>query len=67
MNETEQISYTCQNCGYTNVWTHNEILQRGEEIIYRGDDDTEEIFSLPCKNPRLKCPQRTKVAVRNSR
>ena len=61
MRNTESISYECPNCGYTNVWTRDEILQRGESMLYRGDDT--ETFSLPCKNPTLNCPQRTRVEV----
>jgi hypothetical protein len=62
MSETvESLTYLCRQCGYQNVWTREEILQRGEAVLYRSD--TEEVFSLPCKNPTFRCPQRTLVAV----
>jgi hypothetical protein len=61
MSTSEPITYTCRNCGYQNAWTRDEILQRGEEVVYRGDQ--EEIFSLPCKNPNVNCTHRTRVAV----
>jgi hypothetical protein len=61
MSDIEQIRYVCNTCGYTNVWTRDEIMQRGERVIYKGDH--EEIFSLPCKNPNLPCHERTRVAV----
>ncbi len=61
MTDPEQIRYVCPNCSYVNVWTRDEILQRGEELLYRGAN--EEIFSLPCKNPAINCTRRTRVAV----
>ena len=36
-NDTQQ--YVCPNCNYTNSWTRDEILQRGKEVIYRGDNE----------------------------
>ncbi len=61
MSKHERVTYDCPECGYTNVWTRDEIRQRGEQVLYRGD--REEIFSLPCKNPRITCPGRMRVAV----
>lgn len=61
MPDTNSITYICSKCGYTNIWTRDEIVQRGAEVVYRGEQ--EELFSLPCKNPQLACPERTRVAV----
>jgi hypothetical protein len=61
MTNSDRVSFVCTTCGYTNVYSRDEILQRGEEVLFRGEK--EEIFSLPCKNPALACPQRTQVAV----
>jgi predicted nucleic-acid-binding Zn-ribbon protein len=58
---TTPTRYDCPKCGYTNLWTRDEVLQRGKEEIYRGDDET--IYSLRCKNP-LGCDQRVRVAVK---
>ncbi|HEU4327718.1 MAG TPA: hypothetical protein VFS21_31555 [Roseiflexaceae bacterium] len=59
-NNTTTEQYTCPNCGYTNVWTRDEILQRGKEIVFRGDDEV--IYSLRCKNPS-GCAARMRVAI----
>ncbi len=61
MSETDTTErYTCLKCGYTNIWTHAEIRQRGQQEIYRGDNEV--IYTLRCKNP-AGCDQRTRVAV----
>lgn len=59
--DNESVSYTCPKCGYPNVWTRNEILQRGKEVIYRGE--REDVYSLRCKNP-LGCDQRMRIALK---
>ncbi|NJK81668.1 MAG: hypothetical protein HC914_18015 [Chloroflexaceae bacterium] len=65
MSDTDTITYVCANCGYTNVWTRDEILQRGANVLFRvlfrGED--EETFSLPCKNPNTSCRKYMSVAV----
>ncbi|MFQ3634182.1 hypothetical protein [Roseiflexus sp.] len=53
--------YMCSKCGYLNIWTRDEILQRGREIVYRGDN--EDVYSLRCKNPK-GCDQRMRIAVK---
>ncbi|WP_333691897.1 hypothetical protein [Chloroflexus sp.] len=53
--------YTCPKCGYLNLWTRAEILQRGKEEIYRGDNEV--VYSLRCKNPQ-GCDQRMRIAVK---
>jgi hypothetical protein len=55
-NPTEQ--YTCRKCGYTNIWTRNEILQRGQEVIYRGENEV--VYSLSCKGG---CGERMRIAI----
>lgn len=61
MSNDETERYTCPKCGYLNVWTRNEILQRGQEVIYRGDDEV--VYSLRCKNP-AGCNERMRIAVK---
>lgn len=51
--------YTCRKCGYTNIWTRDEILQRGKEVIYRGEDEA--VYSLSCKGG---CGDRMRIAVK---
>jgi hypothetical protein len=66
MSNSDTVSYVCSECGYTNVWTRDEIRQRGEQVVYKGEPDArdqEELFSLPCKNPKLFCRGRMLVAV----
>lgn len=53
--------YTCTKCGYINIWTRDEVLQRGKELIYRGDDEA--VYSLRCKNP-AGCDQRMRIAIK---
>ena len=57
------ITYICEICGYTNIWTRDQILQRGKKEIYRGNDLDE--YILTCKNPnaRPECTGRHKVGV----
>lgn len=62
--DNDTIRYECPKCRYVNLWTRAEIVQRGYEEIFRGDD--EEIYSLPCKNPN-GCGHRMRVAVRRRR
>lgn len=52
--------YTCTKCGYINIWTRDEVLQRGKEVIYRGENEV--IYSLRCKNP-AGCDQRMRIAI----
>ncbi|PDW03071.1 hypothetical protein [Candidatus Viridilinea mediisalina] len=62
MSETNpSIQYTCTKCGYPNVWRRDELLQRGREVIYRGNDEA--VYSLRCKNP-VGCDERMRVAVK---
>jgi len=60
-NTTTSERYACPKCGYTNIWTRDEILQRGKEVIYRGDNEA--TYSLHCKNPS-GCDHRMRVAVK---
>lgn len=60
-NSNDHERYNCPKCGYTNVWTRDEILQRGQEIVYRGDDEA--LYSLRCKNP-AGCNERMRVALK---
>ena len=57
--DTTIVRYNCSNCGNTNIWTRNEILQRGSEIIYRGDDEV--VYTLLCKHCRI---ERMRIAVK---
>ncbi|ACL26530.1 hypothetical protein [Chloroflexus aggregans] len=62
MSDNERtVQYTCLKCGYKNSWTRDEILQRGKEVIYRGEHEV--IYSLRCKNP-AGCPQRMRIALK---
>ena len=47
----DTVRYTCDVCSYVNIWTRDEIVQRGQKVIFRGDDDGD-VYSLPCKNPQ---------------
>lgn len=62
MSEADQnIQYTCTKCGYTNLWRRAELLQRGREVIFRGNGEA--VYSLRCKNP-IGCDERMRVAVK---
>lgn len=63
MAESTQVTYTCSVCGYVNTWTRHEILRRGTRAIFRDLDSNEDVYSLPCKNPRLSCTGRRNIAV----
>lgn len=59
----ETLEYICQKCGYRNIWTDDEVRQRGRKEIYRSSED-EVIYSLRCKNsgpPR--CDARRTIAL----
>lgn len=62
MSNTKTISYTCQECGYQNTWTRDQIVQKGRKQTLLGDD--EDLYSLKCKNPQVDCPGRMRVAVK---
>jgi hypothetical protein len=63
MANDQTITYTCDICGYVNVWTRDQIMQRGKKEIYRGGELEE--YTLACKNPNLRpeCSGRHKVGV----
>ncbi|WP_298405010.1 hypothetical protein [uncultured Chloroflexus sp.] len=54
------VQHTCPKCGYVNVWTRDEIVQRGRIVIYRGEREV--VYSLRCKNP-VGCDQRFRIVV----
>jgi hypothetical protein len=64
MNETT-ITYTCEICHHPNVWTRDQILQRGTLVVYRGAEAELDEYLLACRNPtsRPACPGRRKIAV----
>ena len=62
MPDNNTIEYKCDKCGYNNLWTRDEILQKGRKVTLLGDD--EDIYSLPCKNPKLNCDGRRRIAVK---
>jgi len=66
MPESTSVSYVCQICSYPNSWTRDEVLQRGEKLIYKDPVPTEDFFSLPCKNltVRPRCTGRYIIAVK---
>lgn len=57
--DNNTVRYICSKCGYTNVWTLDEILQRGKEVIYRGDNEM--VYSLLCKGCHV---ERMRIAVK---
>jgi hypothetical protein len=63
MANEETITYTCEVCGYRNIWTRDQIVQRGKREVYR--DGTPEQYTLPCKNPNRHpaCVGRRKVGL----
>ncbi len=62
MSETTTLTYTCQICGYPNIWTRDEVLRRGTKVTYR--DPHLERYTLRCKNPKEPpCTGRREVAV----
>ena len=63
MGNNDTVTYACQECGYVNIWTKAQILQRGKKEIYRGGELDE--YTLACKNPnaRPECPGRHKIGV----
>jgi hypothetical protein len=62
----DKVTYVCPNCGYTNVWTRDEIARLKTQVVYRDD---EELYSLPCRNPHLRpaCPEYYTVAVKKQK
>ncbi|MBP1469004.1 hypothetical protein EYB53_025065 [Candidatus Chloroploca sp. M-50] len=61
MSEPAQTeSYHCPKCGYWNIWTHDQIRQRGREVIYRGENEA--VYTLRCQNSN-GCDQRMRVAI----
>ena len=71
MSNTDSVTYTCPECGYVNVWTRDEVIQRGDIIDYRVTPSTltstEDRYSLKCRNPALLCPARMIVAIKRER
>jgi hypothetical protein len=64
MAEQETLQYTCDVCGYENLWTRDQIVQRGREEVYRAQNRNEVVYSLRCKNPkRPPCEGRRLVGV----
>jgi hypothetical protein len=64
MNETAPLRYKCEKCGWDNVWTRDQILQRGEMVVYRRDEEEMEEYSLPCQRPvRPACRGRWKAGL----
>lgn len=63
MSDENTISYPCQECGYQNNWTRDQILQKGKKTTFLGEED-EDLYSLPCQNPRLDCHGRRRIAVK---
>lgn len=60
---SDSVDYHCEKCGYPNRWTRDEILQEGEQLIYKGQYTYHE-YSLPCKKPtRPLCRERHVVEV----
>ncbi|WP_322822486.1 hypothetical protein [Chloroflexus sp.] len=61
MSDNDSVHYNCPKCGYTNIWTRDELLQKGQKIIYRQETvDTLE-FSVRCKN--RDCDHRMRIRV----
>jgi hypothetical protein len=64
MPKQDSVTYSCDVCGYANSWTRDEVLQRGEKIVWRDGKPEEDHYSLQCKNPiRPRCSGRYVVAV----
>ena len=63
MMSSQVVSYECEACKYRNRWTRDEILQFGEQMIYKGQLVYHE-YSLPCRSPaRPRCGERHVVDV----
>ena len=62
MNRSQYVSYQCQECGFQNEWRRDEIIQRGEDKVYRGQYVYYE-YTLPCRNTQLRCNGRYVVDV----
>ncbi len=59
----QEVEYHCEKCGYLNRWTRDEILQDGEQLIYKGQYVYHE-YSMPCRNSkRPRCDERHIVDV----
>jgi hypothetical protein len=71
MSDQDTVTYECDVCGFVNTWTRDEIVQRGEFVVYRDTTNStsteEDYYSLKCRNPRLNCPARMIVAVEHRR
>ncbi len=66
MSSAEAITYICDVCGYTNVWTRDQVVQRGTIVVYRGDETDE--YIVPCKNPiRPPCTGQRKIGLKRKR
>jgi hypothetical protein len=69
MTASTSITYVCQECGYQNIWTRDEIPQKGQRELFRDENVApgklaEDVYSLPCKNPLSpRCTGRYKIAL----
>ncbi len=60
---SDSVRYECPKCKHLNIWTRDELLQRGQRVIYRAEETNEEIiFSVRCKN--RYCDERMRIALK---
>ncbi|MBA3944333.1 MAG: hypothetical protein H0X37_07190 [Herpetosiphonaceae bacterium] len=64
MSDATTVTYTCGACGWVNTWTRDEIVQRGDVVVYKAVPSAkEDRYSLKCRNPKFNCPGHEIVAV----
>ena len=60
---SQVVCYECEVCKYVNRWTRNEILQDGEQMIYKGQY-VDHKYSVRCQNPAApRCNGRYEINV----
>lgn len=68
MSNQNFIQFTClrPECGYLNVWTRQEVLQKAQGIIFLGTKAKSKIYLVPCKNPKApSCPEQRRIEIRD--
>lgn len=61
MSENNSISYKCPKCDYLNIWTRDELLQKGQKIVYRQETVDVLEYSVRCKN--RDCDHRMRIQI----
>lgn len=61
MSDNNSVSYKCPKCDYLNIWTRDELLQKGQKIVYRQETVDVLEYSVRCKN--RDCDHRMRIQI----